>query len=1469
MECNFWTGEQQGVQQMEGTIVAYSAPQGRRPALYQWKATSTNSFQIVTQVEVDQSLARIKSKETPKKAGKKAKQSQILSLADTVYIYERHITSTVQERIETNLHNYVVSFVLPDLVLTALLEEAWALFFERSKNISETNQFHSATGDDMPTKPRPSYYSSNQIANPLEGANSTSGNESTPSYFTIQSIQSRIKTGAQLAYNYLNQLEWLAREEVRRSRRKISDAIPTRPTLYEKGGRVALYLLDKVEGKTTLNGKSEKIESEKLERDKESYKAEEESAVNGSLNDKEEASTENHDALDATKNDHASGASKRDELGETKEKTKEENSDSKEPTKQQASDEVETSENDEGSTNLINAHEEEMESEEDDADQDEDYKSNGTTDNATEEDEDGLEGLVKERHQLDIDMKGTSPEDPEGSDAEDDEEEDEEGDYVSENPHLQPTPDTLLDWIGRRCKSIGTSELQEAVGICLKEKWALQDLTKVDQRILGTKGDVFVLDVFMNEKWKDLKKYDPYAFSRCKFRLKSNTEDEQEWFRQQETEEEYRKEKSWVSWRFKGINGGFTTWPSWSESAGAYLEKTKKTVEDEPPAAVTETTAPRPSAGDTQEDLELAQSLANRRSARRSKNNDGGVFYGNQTQMSQKQLMETVFNLCKQSTGHTLVGLQGLVGDEATSPIERLRLSLGRLLCKRNQLARLKTANIWSDRALWKSLEAGPLCNQEDEKPLLDEEKSLCFKALERYTQHLHQTEIQLRKIILDVLSTDSATAIATCADERIGSLEAFDGAEFEDPLNIKWQPSGHQFIGRSIYRPAQQPANAVTECRWFKIKDFIDSVPLEDSEESTISGSKLVERRMRFRASPTTVDGIDDYGETLVLTEAQVAAGIKAGKYELEQQKNCMQQGHPFSGEVGKEVTLTAPDGKLMVCTVVGLNTKVNSSNSEIRYQHMLLLLPELRKETNAFWVNISVPDNGEEALKCKRIDSTDNLIYKLEQPDYGVGSPAFQACQEIIEYLKSHKHAGIFLEPVDPVALNIPTYFDIIKNPMDITTVSEKLENGEYSKVPSNKAVGRSTTSRMLNGPFKDDIILIFDNATTFNPPDDWIHQTALAMRKAVLRKIEQNSKEGDSYNSKSKAVTKTSIYVDEDSDVDMYEYESDNDDEEFANGRRSKKRKRKPKRKEDVSVNVIEGPVRLQTLLSDAYGLGGPFSSIPVVSDASGFTLDNGWGCMHKKKEDEEFKPTNERDEEDEEIDKILLMQQQSEQNEKAGLRRSARATYNSKAQSSKARSTKGLTVSVEYYLKEKLPVLSGVVEPPRMAQSSRSGIESLFEEVHENYYAKLYQQMGKYLKFEKQVGSFSNNSFPPYLGRVVPVSFESCDCFWEIRSEYVIPALRWVIRGLINSGHLTSLEELSLDAPLSSGVIMTSDIYYHDSTLSPFDVLEIRRKKKDGNDANESSEDEIELSEYEKQRAERVARNAERLKILGLA
>jgi len=134
-------------------------------------------------------------------------------------------------------------------------------------------------------------------------------------------------------------------------------------------------------------------------------------------------------------------------------------------------------------------------------------------------------------------------------------------------------------------------------------------------------------------------------------------------------------------------------------------------------------------------------------------------------------------------------------------------------------------------------------------------------------------------------------------------------------------------------------------------------------------------------------------------------------------------------------------------------------------------------------------------------------------------------------------------------------------------------------------------------------------------------------------------------------------------------------------------------------------------------------------------------------------------------------------------------------------------------------------------------------------------------------------YSANSFPPYLGRVIaPNSKEHV--LWEIRTPFIVPAIRWVLRGLIESGHLSPLEPMTPDSTLSSGVIMTNDVYYCDSRLPPFEVLDSkelqRRKRASTTNAQQNSDDDddVEMSEYERMRAERVARNAERLKALGL-
>lgn len=74
-----------------------------------------------------------------------------------------------------------------------------------------------------------------------------------------------------------------------------------------------------------------------------------------------------------------------------------------------------------------------------------------------------------------------------------------------------------------------------------------------------------------------------------------------------------------------------------------------------------------------------------------------------------------------------------------------------------------------------------------------------------------------------------------------------------------------------------------------------------------------------------------------------------------------------------------------------------------------------------------------------------------------------------EKLKNTKKTKHATFFLNPVDPVALKIPTYPDVIKNPMDLGTVETKLKADQYSSVQA----------------FADDLQLIVDNAAKFNGP------------------------------------------------------------------------------------------------------------------------------------------------------------------------------------------------------------------------------------------------------------------------------------------------------------------------------------------------------------------------------------------------
>ena len=178
---------------------------------------------------------------------------------------------------------------------------------------------------------------------------------------------------------------------------------------------------------------------------------------------------------------------------------------------------------------------------------------------------------------------------------------------------------------------------------------------------------------------------------------------------------------------------------------------------------------------------------------------------------------------------------------------------------------------------------------------------------------------------------------------------------------------------------------------------------------------------------------------------------------------------------------------------------------------------------------------------------------------------------------------------------------------------------------------------------------------------------------------------------------------------------------------------------------------------------------------------------------------------------------------EESEQFGVRRSTRALEHPDSDE-KASNLAG-PANVEYF--------SSCCLEWKELPGNRREVEVAREQLHETNFAKLYQAVGENLISVSgdggcTIGQFWDGSFPPFLGRVVTVqsaSFAPSDkVSWEIREECMVAALRWVIRGLIQSEHLTQFGPRETLSDL--GVIVPNHIYYIDESEVPFDILDVK-------------------------------------------
>ncbi|KAJ3115010.1 hypothetical protein HK100_001490 [Physocladia obscura] len=125
----------------------------------------------------------------------------------------------------------------------------------------------------------------------------------------------------------------------------------------------------------------------------------------------------------------------------------------------------------------------------------------------------------------------------------------------------------------------------------------------------------------------------------------------------------------------------------------------------------------------------------------------------------------------------------------------------------------------------------------------------------------------------------------------------------------------------------------------------------------------------------------------------------------------------------------------------------------------------------------------------KQKYVKESDIVPCQLSQQQTPLDKLQLKFCKQFMSKVKRVKMAEAFLHPVDPIKWNIPTYFSVIKHPMDLSTIQKKLDSGSYVTAQT----------------FKDDLNLMLNNCWDFNGKDSHVGKSAVKLQIYVTKQFQ----------------------------------------------------------------------------------------------------------------------------------------------------------------------------------------------------------------------------------------------------------------------------------------------------------------------------------------------------------------------------
>lgn len=198
---------------------------------------------------------------------------------------------------------------------------------------------------------------------------------------------------------------------------------------------------------------------------------------------------------------------------------------------------------------------------------------------------------------------------------------------------------------------------------------------------------------------------------------------------------------------------------------------------------------------------------------------------------------------------------------------------------------------------------------------------------------------------------------------------------------------------------------------------------------------------------------------------------------------------------DISRKEDMSVYENNISSCYGEGLKRHHHPSDSEDQENHSKISNPSLMNLNNELSDKMDVDSHSVSSTKKERLDDTEaqstlscnhlndnnessnnpdvsSDAFKEKVSSNGISPELRIEFKDKINFQVLHEifmsdDSIPFRQPVDPVLLNIPDYFEIIKHPMDLSTIKRKLDELEYD-----------TPWDLI-----DDMWLMFQNAWTYN--------------------------------------------------------------------------------------------------------------------------------------------------------------------------------------------------------------------------------------------------------------------------------------------------------------------------------------------------------------------------------------------------